>query len=354
MEEKKFQPFLKRFAVQSGALLLAAALAVIIIDPFYHYHGPALNLKAVVTKAEYQCIGTLRHFDYDSIVLGSSVAENYNNAWFDEAFGASTVKGIKSSAATADLVYYLEEAFEARELKNVFYSLDLFALDRDPEQNFLDESMPLYLYNTNPFDDIEYLLNKDVLFEHIPYLFAMTYLDDYDEGSSYNWAQYKVFSKEETLSHYERPEEAQGQKPFQEYGGRIDANLDLIEAVVKKHPETQFYFMFPPYSMLWWDAAERKGETAQHFYTLQEAAERLLPYENAKLYFFQDDEERITDLDNYMDAVHFTAEINRDMVLQLTKETYRLTPENYETRIGNMKKLVDKIESVYLKDYFEQ
>ena len=68
----------------------------------------------------------------------------------------------------------------------VFYSLDLFALGGDPAAKFPDESMPLYLYDRNPFNDINYLLNKDVIFEDIPYMLAETFLDDYDEGASYN------------------------------------------------------------------------------------------------------------------------------------------------------------------------
>ena len=67
-------------------------------------------------------------------MLGSSVAENYNNRWFDEAFGCTTIKGIKSSASTADLLYYLEEAYQDHELQYVFYNLDLFALGAELER----------------------------------------------------------------------------------------------------------------------------------------------------------------------------------------------------------------------------
>ena len=122
----------------------------------------------------------------------------------DEAFDATTIKAIKSSGITAQLDYYLTQAFEEREIKNIFYSLDLFALGGDPEAEFPDDSMPLYLYDKNPFNDINYLLNKDVIFEDIPYMLAETFLDDYDEGASYNWAQYKTFGTQEALSHYDR------------------------------------------------------------------------------------------------------------------------------------------------------
>ena len=159
--------WIRRFAVWTAALLAAIAAVVVIFDPFYHFHGPLPGMKAVVTKSEYQCIGTIRNFSYDSVLAGSSTAENYNNHWFDEAFSCRTVKAIKSSGTCADLKFYMEEAFATHDLKNVFYSLDLFALDGDPETNFVNDSMPLYLYDKNPFNDVKYLFNKDVLFEDI-------------------------------------------------------------------------------------------------------------------------------------------------------------------------------------------
>ena len=54
----------------------------------------------------------------------------------------------------------------------------------------------------------------------------------------YNWAQYKVFSKEETLSHYSRPEKAVPMLTEEDYKRNIDKNISLIEEVVKDHPET--------------------------------------------------------------------------------------------------------------------
>jgi len=355
--EIKQRKFLKSFMIQSAVLLIFAAVLVAVTDPFFHYHAPFGSLKAVVTKAEYQCIGTVRNFDYDGLVLGSSVAENYNNRWFDEAFGGKTIKGIKSSGATVDLVYYLKEAFAAKKdkgLKNVYYSLDLFALSADAKRVFPDESLPLYLYNKNPLDDVQYLWNKDVMFEHIPYLFAMTYLDDYDEGTSYNWWQYKVFAKEEALRHYSRPEEIAPMLSEADYKENVDKNIDLLEEVVKGHPETTFRFLYPPYSMLWWDAAYRKGETEQNLYAAQAAAERLLPYENVEMYFFQNKEELITDLDNYMDTVHFSAEINQKMVEWMKNGDYRLTLENYKDELEKMRELSEKIQKDYVGIYFQE
>lgn len=347
-----YRKFLRNFTITAAILLIAAAALVLFFDPFFHYHGPAAPLKAVLTKKEYQSIGTLRNFHYDSILMGSSTAENFNNKWFDEAFGASTVKAIKSSGITAQLDYYLTQAFKEREIKNVFYSLDLFALGGDPEAEFPDESMPLYLYDHNPFNDVSYLLNKDVIFEDIPYMLAETFLDDYDEGASYNWAQYKTFGTAEALSHYDRPAETAPMKTEDQYKATIDANISLLTKQARAHPDTAFYYFYPPYSLLWWDNMTRTGELSQVLYAAQASMEALLSCPNVRLYYFQNDPSIIYDLDLYMDPIHFTADINHYMVTQMQQNNYRLTPENYQTELQKMRELLQDMEEKEIKKYY--
>lgn len=345
--------FVKKFTLFSVILLLLLGGIVILTDPFFHYHAPMGSLKAVVSKGEYQCIGTVENFKYDSILLGSSVAENYNNRWFDEAFGGTTIKGIQRSGTTVDLLYYLEHAIASNEIKNVYYSLDNAALSADPNKVYPDSSMPLYLHNDNPFDDVKYIWNKDVIFEHIPYMMAMSFVGNYDEGESYNWAKYKTFSKEGALSNYFRVENVAPMIEEAEFKTNIDANISAIENVVKEHPEITFRFICPPYSILWWDNAHRNGETMQSLYASEAAAERLLPYENVEVYYFQNHEEVITDLDNYMDTIHFSDAINRAIVDWMKEGKYRLTLDNYKGEIQKMELLSEKIQKEYIPLYFE-
>ena len=67
--------FLKRFFIGSSSLLLLCIAVVVIFDPFFQYHKALPGLKAVLADKEYQVVGTLKNFDYDSVVVGSSVAE---------------------------------------------------------------------------------------------------------------------------------------------------------------------------------------------------------------------------------------------------------------------------------------
>lgn len=345
---------LKQFFLVSAALLLAAGGLVVLLDPFYHYHGPLPGLKAVVTKSEYQCIGTIRTFDYDSVLCGSSTAENYNNRWFDRPFGARTIKAIKSSGTTADLCYYLQEAFDTHELKHVFYSLDLFALDADADTNFVNDDMPLYLYDKNPVNDGKYLWNKDVIFKDIPYLLAMNLAGGYDEGTSYNWWEDKTFSKQEALSHYDRRKTVSAPLPASVYEPKIDANLDLLVRLITAHPETDFSFLLPPYSMLWWDNAYRNGQLQEYLYARRRLMERLAGYENVKIFDFQGEETILLNLDLYMDPIHFSQKINQRMAEEAAKEdsVYLVTEETRETFLLHMEALTERIVTREIKTLF--
>lgn len=336
-EKTSASKFVKRFFLQVSAVLALLAIFVLVIDPFFHYHEPIAPLKKVVTKPEYQGIGTVRNFVYDSIIAGSSVAENYNNKWFDEKFGCTSIKAIKKSATTADLMYYLEEAYEQKELAYVFYSMDTSALLSDASKNFVDDSMPLYLYNDFLIDDVKYVWNKDVIFEHAPYMVSVSILEDYDEGTSYNWAQYKTFSATDTLSRYNRLEQITPMKSITDYETNIQGNVALLEQIVGEHPDTEFIFLMPPYSMLWWDNAYRDGTLEASLYAIETVADTLLAYENVEIYCYQIEESIVMNLDYYMDNVHFSADINQWMVEQLGQPTYQVTQENLQEIMLNLR-----------------
>jgi len=327
--------FLKWFIIGSACLLILCMGLVILFDPFYQYHKPLPGLKAVLTDKEYQCIGTLKTFDYDSLIVGSSVSENYNNHWFDEGFDCTSIKAIRSYGATADLCYLLDVAFAHQDIKYVFYNLDPSALSADPVPTYESTGCPMYLYDDNHFNDIEYLLNKDVLFEKIPYLIANSFMGDYDEGLSYNWAQWKNFNEDMILGLYIRRPSVAEMKPANYYQKTLDKNLALLTEQITAHPETEFKIFIPPYSMIWWDNIYRTGETESYLYNMEYAMEQLLAYDNVELYFFLNDREIVTNLDNYMDLLHFSQDINEYIYHCLAAGSHRVTEENYKEITDN-------------------
>ena len=333
------QKFLKQFFTASVILLLACVLAVVVFDPFFQYHKPLKGLKAVLTDKEYQCVGSLKTFDYDSVIAGSSVSENYNNGWFDQGFGCKSIKAIRSYGATADLCYLLDIAFEHQDLRYVFYNLDPSALEADPETTYELTGCPMYLYDDNYVNDVRYWLNKGVLMEKIPYLIANSLMGDYDENNSYNWAQWKEFNSDMILGLYIRKPSVSEMKPRDYYEDLLRKNLDMLTDRITAHPETEFYIFVPPYSMLWWDNIYREGDTEAYLYNMEQAMKTLLEYENVKMFYFQNDREIITDLENYMDILHFSPEINRYICDSLIAGKRQVNSENYAEEIRSMRDL---------------
>ena len=56
----------------------------------------------------------------------------------------------------------MEVLFRAQSPERVIFGMDLNTLIRD--ESGVTSAMPDYLYNANPLDDIQYLLNKDTLY----------------------------------------------------------------------------------------------------------------------------------------------------------------------------------------------
>lgn len=347
MERKFIKSFFKRILV----LMVLIALIVIAFDPFFHYHKPWFGLKAVLTDKEYQCIGTLRTFDYDSLIVGSSVAENYYNGWFNDGFGCSAIKAVRSYGATADLCYLLDAASEEHELSYVFYSMDTSSLAAEPTPTFALTGCPMYLYNKNYFDDVKYLYNKGVLLEKIPYMIANSVIGDYDENDSYNWAQWKEFNKDMALGLYIRAAETAPMKPENYYQDVLDANISLVTRQIAGHPKTQYKIFFPAYSMLYWDNLYRNGDLEAYLYNMEQAVGAFLAYDNVEVFYFQDETDIITNLDNYMDTLHFSPEINRYMVEQMIAGNHRLTLENYREVFSGMRDICYRIVNEWIIPY---
>jgi|GEM_PF-135157 len=307
------QAFAKGMGISCALLMAIITAAAIVIDPFFHYHKPLPGLKAVLTDKEYQVVGTLRNFDYDAVLAGSSVVENNDNTWYDEGFGVTTIKAVRSYGAIADLCWFLDEAFAAKDIRRVFFNIDPSSLIAVPQTTFEASGCPMYLYDHNPLNDVKYLWNKTVLFEKIPYMAAQSFSGGYRESLSYNWAEGKDFSQGGALSQYYRRKEVTPELSPDTYDENLEGNIRLLEEEITEHPDTEFIFFFPPYSALWWDEVTRAGERDIYLHCEEKVMEMLLAHDQVTVYDFQNEADIVSDLDNYMDTVHFTPQINQYM-----------------------------------------
>ena len=313
----------------------------VIIDPFFHYHPPLKELVYPIYNQRYQNNGILKHFEYDAIITGTSMTENFKTSEFDKLFDVNSVKVPFSGAFFRETSERLNSAFQSdNHIKYVVQSLDYADLVADKNQ-LSTYTYPDYLYNHNPLDDVQYILNKTVLFEYSLYVLEFTQnntsMTSFDEYS--NWNDKASFGKEAILKLYDRPQREYVNKTLlEEEKLKIQENLEEnIIAHIRNNPLTEFYLFFPPYSIVHWDRINQKGEISKAIEIYEYAAELLMVQPNVHLYTFSDNFELVCDLNNYKDTNHYGEWINSEILKWMRNDQYQLLESNYKERFAQMR-----------------
>lgn len=350
MNEKKKKLILLCGIIAAEFTLIA--LVVWFFDPFYQYHSPFGEIQAVFNDRDNQMPGSIRVMDYDSVLMGSSVVENCDSSFLDEQYGSHFLKIIRASGSVADLLYYLEMAQEQHDLKNVFWCMDLAALSSLPTDTFSQGNEIHYLHTKSVLDDGTYLWNKDILFVTIPTAMAYGSMGRDVGGHAYDWSEGKEFSARKAMEAYEKSTQVLETQDYSMEIEDIYRNVEAVAQQIQSHPDTMYYIFFPPYSMNWWDCAYVNGQLEEKFYILYQILPVLLRYDNVEVYYFQNDSDVICNLDNYMDLVHYSPEINQYMLERIVAGDGKVTRENWQDVVREMWELVQRIEEELIYQYY--
>lgn len=312
--------------------LVAIAIITIIIDPFLHYHGPLLGLQYPLNNERYQNDGISRNFEYDALITGTSMTQNFKPSEMDALFDCKTIKLSYSGASYKEINDGVVRAISYNpDLKYVVRSLDAHFLNYDANQNEY-HNYPEYLYDNNPFNDVYYLFNKDVVPKTIAvinYTRAGNLTPTFDAYS--NWNHYKAFGETAVLQTVVIPEaSAEALVLTDDDYARIQENLqkNVIDTALK-HPEIDFYVFYPPYSIYFYksflDANQWDAQVEKERY----ATKLLLSAENIHIFGFATNTELCTDLDNYTDTLHYGEWVNSYILECMHSGEYQLTKDNY-------------------------
>lgn len=315
-------------------------IAVFIIDPYWHFHGPIEGVSYRLGNGRYMNDGILRNYEYDAVIIGTSMCENFKTSQWDELSGNITVKVPFFGASYKELHDTLIRAFSYNdEIKTIIWGIDYNQLNTQWD-NMKYSDYPYYLYDDNFINDGNYLWNKTVLLRGMLPDLAYTIMGKASMGfDEYNsWSEKS--GRDAVLKSYQ-PAEGDGQQKVlsEEQKIQIEENVkrnicDLIET----HPKTEFYFFFTPYSIAYWDQLYYSGNLKSQIEATYIFAEQLLKYDNVKLFCFFNDYEMICNLNNYVDAGHYTGAINDRILQWMAGEQYLLTRENYQETIAGIEK----------------
>ena len=324
--------------ILSVILLFAGLIAV--IDPYFHYHKPvSWYYYDLRPSAKWNMNnGIMRHFDYDAMIIGTSMIANCKTSELDALMGTHSIKIPFWGATYKEINDNTRDAIRYNpSLKYVIRSLDYeyICIDKDEASG---ASFPDYLYDDDLLNDVNYLLNRDAFMYVLPGIVKMakgvkpgiTSFDDYDILDNY----FREYGAEIAKSTVDRskwiPVSEKERSLSDEERKKITDNVtqNVVE-LAKANPDIEFYYFFTPYSILFWEELYERGILDKQIETEKMAVELILTCDNIKLYSFNTNTDMTTDLDNYADHLHYGKWCNSDILKWMVEDKYRITSDNY-------------------------
>ncbi len=307
------------------------SLTVYIIDPFFQFR---VKDNAYMLSARFVSPGLIKNYDYDTLILGSSMTQNFDmNVFRDELdvnplhIGVGGIRAVEEH----DL---LNLAYETGKAKKYYICAEMYLFTDNSEES----RIPQYLIKDDILSRCRYFLNYEAWFRYMPIDVSFLLLDKLDVQLPTKFAYSKsidrledwrldfAFGKEIVLKNYKSGKygvsEVEMDDLYNTMTKRIDKYFEGLQPDAGEH-----IFFFAPYSMLYW--AEQTDELTDALlcgkkYFTKKALEKGLT-----VYDFQA-ADFTTDLENYKDITHYKPEINDYMTRCFATDEYVITMENYD------------------------
>ncbi len=308
---------------------------IIIVDPLFHYHPPLKGIQYILDNERYQNNGIVKNFDYDAIITGSSMTENFKTSEFDECFGCNSIKVPFSGGSYREVNENLEIAVEHNSnIKMILRGLDYGAIISEPDYMRYD-IYPDYLYDDCVFNDVYYIFNKEIWIDKTLAAFLYTLEGNatttFDQYSS--WNDFYNYGAEAVKGTYERKEKASEIVKLTKKDKEIikeNVTQNVLRLAID-NPQIEFYYFFTPYSILYFDKLNQEGYLERMLDAEKYAIELLLGYDNIHLYSFNSEYEIICNLENFKDIYHYKGEINSLILKYISNGMDEINENTYQT-----------------------
>ncbi|WP_223067291.1 copper amine oxidase N-terminal domain-containing protein [Paenibacillus caui] len=341
----------RKFVVQFFGMIIVFALLVgsyvYLIDPLQFYHKASFYTPKFSWEERYQNPGLARNYKYDTIIIGSSMTENFLPSEVGAKLGGSVLKLSIAGSTAKEQNLTANVAFRTGQVKQVLWGLDYFAFRGNHVSDQGD--FPYYLYDTNIFNDYKYIFNESNI-ENAYYAIK----DSKKRAANHtslerlnNWDRSVKYGSERVIKNWEAArynESAYGdnEDPLESVKQSFDDN---VLSLVKDHPETTFYFYYPPYSILrqqvWYTTNPQRY--ANQLEMKRYMFEKLSSFSNVSIHEFQTEVDITYNLDQYKDLSHHSGAINSVIVDEISKGNHQVTAESLERNIQLLKRQAENV-----------
>ncbi len=356
---------------------------VFVFDPWQLFHRPWFRDTVFITNARFQNAGLINSYDFDSAIVGNSMAENFSAAEASEILGGKFINLSMAGSLFIERQIILEHLFRKKKIKSVLLSIDHLPYVRLGQFNDgLPPEQYDFLYNANPVDDLKIYfdyqllrcwdLNKtckkkipgarkkslDSLYAWFPYYVkafggpdAWCYWSRRSAGFKSFLQEAVNVSREITKGH----ENSWSDTFINECRENTRSTFDAyLLPVIQEHPATRFYLFFPPYSRLWlsMQALYYTGYFQSYLNFVEDVVSATASCDNVLVFGF-DDFSFPGELANYKDQSHYHKDINTKILTLIAEKKGIIRPDSTRDYIDRVRRLASGYDLKALTDQFE-
>lgn len=320
-------------------IMCILAGTVFAIDPYLHYrtrdNSYFLHYRFVVP-------GIIKNADYNSVVIGSSMTQNFQMDEFREKLSVNPIKATVSGTTLADLKTMTRMVNETGKAKTYYICMDLPVLI-----NSNASIIPEYLADDSIWNDYRYWFGYEAWMRFIPVDLAFLGLKAMDvelpakfhQSMSIDrleeWGNDYIYDEDVVLDEFVPGHWRFDNKTLE---ARLHAGFDAyVECLDLEHGN--YVLFFPPYSSCYWHCANEFGWFDIFADFKKYVVEYFEEYENVQIFDFQAADFTM-DLNNYKDITHYGPHINSWMVDCFASGEYLVSSELVEQNIQQMEENV--------------
>ncbi|MGL5963373.1 MAG: hypothetical protein ACRCZ2_03100 [Fusobacteriaceae bacterium] len=284
--------------------------------------------------------GIARNYKYDTAIIGTSTSENILKNDLKQIFDVNAVNLSVSGSTNYEQRELLKQSLENQNLKTVIYGLDIFSYNR--EINEIRLEIPEYIKYPYKISVLKQIFSFLTLKNSIKGIVKNIMSPNKESWINYHsyWGDQHTYSKEITISRSKGEEVIKG---FENCYSliKMKGNFDIFLEMTQTNKNIEYIIYLPPYSFLFWNLIEQYGSLNAimdfKYYILTKTASK----QNIKIYDFQNNFEIAENLNNYKDIIHYSPEINKEILKLIKQEKYL---ETLETSEKNSKIFLNKIQ----------
>jgi hypothetical protein len=327
-EEIIYKNIFKNIVILTSIFVFLYALLIYIVDPLQQFRAAKFYQPVYIDEA-YQNPGLARHYTYDTVIVGSSTSENFKPSYIHQQLGWNAIKLTLFWISAREARIMLDMAIATGKVKNVLLGLDDFSFQYD----HLRTDFPTYLYQQNMANSAKYLLNLG----NIRFIFKSFFgkaMHDHRLGldGAYSWDHEAEYSAERVKKNWVNEQKAvSGNSSVSKtlsYENMVKNFDRYIFPVLTSHPEINFHFYYPPYSILFYKKLLLTNDFWDYVRFKKYVFYKTRKLSNVKLYDFQTETKITAELNNYKDLTHFSGKISNYIIANLNNKKYLITEKN--------------------------